>query len=219
MKKNASFTDLFINIQYYAIKGFFHESSSPKHLKITLGLYKFFLKFADIFASQGSKHRYERHRWQICHRCQQHQRQILPLVTAGVVDKKPEVENLWHCPLNCIQLLYSNNSDTIRRVVLGLSWDFLKFSAWIAYSETYFLSYIHLGSSVCLSSCHIPSCRPVILSSCHICGTLSYSFSFCNQNDQGDETEGLVREGYGWRDRKETDQGGRVWTVKRLIIV
>ena len=36
------------------------------------------------------------------------------------------------------------------------------------------LSYIHLGSSVCLSSCHIPvvlsySCRPVIfLSSCHI---------------------------------------------------
>jgi hypothetical protein len=24
------------------------------------------------------------------------------------------------------------------------------------------LSYIHLGSSVCLSSCHIPSCRPVI---------------------------------------------------------
>jgi hypothetical protein len=29
------------------------------------------------------------------------------------------------------------------------------------------LSYIYLGSSVCLSSCHISSCRPVILSSCH----------------------------------------------------
>ena len=54
------------------------------------------------------------------------------------------------------------------------------------------LSYIYLGSSVCLSSCHIP----VVLSySCHICGTLSYSLCFRNQTDQGDKTEGFEREG------------------------
>jgi hypothetical protein len=74
-----------------------------------------------------------------------------------------------------------------------------------------YLSYIYLGSSVCLSSCHIPSCRPVtFLSSCHICGTLSYSLRFSNQTDQGDETEGLEREGLRWRDRKGTDCRGRV---------
>jgi hypothetical protein len=30
---------------------------------------------------------------------------------------------------------------------------------------------------------------------CHKCGTLSYSFCFSNQFDQGDETEGLAMEG------------------------
>ncbi len=76
---------------------------------------------------------------------------------------------------------------------------------------SYYLSYIYLRSSVCLSSCHIPSCHPVIfLSSCHICGTLSYSLRFSNQTDQGDETEGLEREGLRWRDRKGTDCRGRV---------
>jgi hypothetical protein len=33
---------------------FFHESSSPKPLKITLGHFKFFRKFAEIFASQSA---------------------------------------------------------------------------------------------------------------------------------------------------------------------
>jgi hypothetical protein len=47
------------------------------------------------------------------------------------------------------------------------------------FSKSY-LSYIHLGSSVCR-----PVCHPVILSSCH-----NY-----NQTDSGDETEGLKREG------------------------
>jgi hypothetical protein len=32
----------------------FHELSSPKPLKITVGHFKFFRKFADIFASQGA---------------------------------------------------------------------------------------------------------------------------------------------------------------------
>ncbi len=49
-----------------------------------------------------------------------------------------------------------------------------------------YLSYIHLGSSVC---------HPVILSSCHSCGTLSYSLCLSNQTDQGDEREGFEREG------------------------
>ncbi len=35
---------------------FFHESSSPKPLKITLGSFQFFGKFAEIFASQGAPH-------------------------------------------------------------------------------------------------------------------------------------------------------------------
>ena len=52
---------------------------------------------------------------------------------------------------------------------------------------------------------------------CHNCGTHCYSFSFGNQTDHGDETEGLEREGlkmerYG-RDRSEREG------VKRLFIV
>jgi hypothetical protein len=37
--------------------------------------------------------------------------------------------------------------------------------------------------------------RVLCLSLCHNCGTLSYSFNFSNQTDQGDQTEGLKREG------------------------
>jgi hypothetical protein len=44
------------------------------------------------------------------------------------------------------------------------------------------LSYVYLGCFVCVSVCH--NCR-----------TLCYSFSFNNQTDQGDETEGLEMEG------------------------
>jgi hypothetical protein len=49
-----------------------------------------------------------------------------------------------------------------------------------------YLSYIYLGYFVCLC---------VIVCVCHICGTHCYSFSFGNQTDKGDETEGLEREG------------------------
>ncbi len=45
-----------------------------------------------------------------------------------------------------------------------------------------YLSYIYLGYFVCVSVCHN-------------CGTLCYSFSFSNQTDQGDKTEGSKREG------------------------
>jgi hypothetical protein len=50
------------------------------------------------------------------------------------------------------------------------------------------LSYICLGYFVCL-------CVIVCVCVCHNCGRLCYSFSFSNQTDQGDETEGLEREG------------------------
>ena len=63
------------------------------------------------------------------------------------------------------------------------------------------LSYIYLRYFVCLC---------VIECVCHNCRTLCYSFSFSNQTDQGDETEGLRREMERWRDRKGTDQRGRV---------
>ncbi len=52
------------------------------------------------------------------------------------------------------------------------------------------LSYIYLGYFVCL--CVIVC---VCVCVCHNCGTLCYSFSFGNQTDEGDETEGLEREG------------------------
>ncbi len=74
-----------------------------------------------------------------------------------------------------------------------------------------YLSIIYLPRILCLSFVLSYSCRPVILSSCHIRGTLSYSLCFSDQTDQGNETEGLEREGLRWRDRKETDRRGRVW--------
>ena len=69
--------------------GFFHESVSPQPQSIPLGSFKFFRKFAEIFASQGAPpaancQRYQQHRRQICHRYQQHQGrwwQNLPPVT------------------------------------------------------------------------------------------------------------------------------------------
>ncbi len=50
------------------------------------------------------------------------------------------------------------------------------------------LSYIYLGYFVCVCVC-VCVCVTICV------GTLSYSFSFRNQTDQGDETEGLEREG------------------------
>jgi hypothetical protein len=50
----------------------------------------------------------------------------------------------------------------------------------------HYLSYIYLRYFVCLC---------VIECVCHNCGTLCYSFSFGNQTDKGDKTEGLEREG------------------------
>ena len=47
---------------------------------------------------------------------------------------------------------------------------------------------IYLPRVLCLSVC-------VYVCVCHNCGTLCYSFSFGNQTDHGDETEGLEREG------------------------
>jgi hypothetical protein len=58
------------------------------------------------------------------------------------------------------------------------------------------ISIIYLSRILCLSSC-LSSCHPVMFLSysCHSCGTLSYSLCLSNQTDQGNETEGLEREG------------------------
>ncbi len=67
---------------------------------------------------------------------------------------------------------------------------------------------IYLSRVLCLSySCHIPVVLSVVS-----CGTLSYSLSFSNQTDQGDETEGFEWEGYRWRDRRWGYWRGRVWS-------
>jgi hypothetical protein len=42
------------NVTRFFASGFFHESPSPKPLKITVGSFRIFLKFAEIFASQGA---------------------------------------------------------------------------------------------------------------------------------------------------------------------
>ena len=55
-----------------------------------------------------------------------------------------------------------------------------------AKKQSLFLSYIYLGYFVCVCVC-------VCVTIC--VGTLCYSFSFSNQTDQGNETEGLEREG------------------------
>ncbi len=62
--------------------------------------------------------------------------------------------------------------------------------------------------------------RVLCLSVCHNCGTLSYSFSFSNQTDQEDETEGLEREGlkmerYG---KGQIGEGGCKYTYHCLSL-
>ncbi len=57
---------------------------------------------------------------------------------------------------------------------------------WLIHISYIFLSYIYLGYFVCVCVC-------VCVTIC--VGTLGYSFSFINQTDQGDEREGLKREG------------------------
>jgi hypothetical protein len=54
--------------------------------------------------------------------------------------------------------------------------------------HAFYLSYIYLGYFVCVCVCVC-----VCVTIC--CRTICYSFSFINQTDQGDETEGLEREG------------------------
>ncbi len=58
--------------------------------------------------------------------------------------------------------------------------------------ETKYLSYIYLGYFVCLCV-SVCVCVCVCVTIC--VGTLCYSFSFNNQTDHGDETEGMKREG------------------------
>jgi hypothetical protein len=92
------------SVTRFFASGFLHESPSPKPLKVTLGSFRFFRKFAEIFTSQGAPPLSTTpvanlppmsrtpaanlppvstivHWWQICQRCQLHRWQILPPVS------------------------------------------------------------------------------------------------------------------------------------------
>ena len=78
------------------------------------------------------------------------------------------------------------------------------------------LSYIYLGSSVCLSSCHIP----VVLSSCHpVIFAERWAILYVLVIKLTKETRRRVWRwrDYRWRDRKETDRRGRVWIYFSLF--
>ncbi len=67
----------------------------------------------------------------------------------------------------------------------------ITFSHILALNTVYLrTSIIYLSRVLCLSVC---DCVCVCVTIC--CGTLCYSVSFSNQIDQGDQTEGLEREG------------------------
>jgi hypothetical protein len=71
----------------------------------------------------------------------------------------------------------------------GFTWEYTTACTHSVYYQllhTIYLSYIYLGYFVCVCVC-------VCVTIC--VGTLCYSYSFNNQTDQGDETEGMKREG------------------------
>jgi hypothetical protein len=55
-----------------------------------------FFKNSRRYLKAKVHHRYHRHRRQICHRCQQQRRQILP----PVHEKNQKSKISWHCPFN-----------------------------------------------------------------------------------------------------------------------
>ncbi len=59
---------------------FFHESSSPKPLKTTLGSFRIFQKFRRYLQVKVHHQYLTTYQWQICHQYQWHWRQILPPV-------------------------------------------------------------------------------------------------------------------------------------------
>ncbi len=88
-----SFHSLFYrdNATRFFASGFFHESSSPKSLKITLWSLQFFSKICkDIHRSKCTTGiNIQQHCWQICHWCQRHRWQIFHTGTASVVHAPP----------------------------------------------------------------------------------------------------------------------------------
>ncbi len=51
----------------FLLLGFFHESVSPKPLSIPLGPFRIFSKISRRYSQLKVDHRYQWHRWQICH--------------------------------------------------------------------------------------------------------------------------------------------------------
>ncbi len=97
----------------FLLQYFFHESSSPKPLKITLGSL-FVKKFSEIFDSQGAPpvstsspreilfwyHRW--YCWQICHRCQRKWHKMPLVSTTSAVNLPPvgTTFDSWHLKVN-----------------------------------------------------------------------------------------------------------------------
>ncbi len=100
-----------------------------------------------------------------------------PLKDTNAAAQKKVFDFTYNISNLCVQLDFRDGRPFLKVGFLGF---FLLFM--------YNLSYIYLGYFVCL-------CVIVCVCVCHNCGTLCYSFSFGNQTDQGDETEGLEREG------------------------
>ncbi len=60
---------------------FFYESVSPQPQSLPLGPFRSFFENLRRYSQVEVHHRYQRHRWQICDRCQRHGRQILPPIS------------------------------------------------------------------------------------------------------------------------------------------
>ena len=104
---------------------FFMNQFPPSPRVFHLDRFKVFLKFAEIFASQGAppvsttpvdrcqRHRrqncrrYKRHQRQICHRCQRHRRQILPPVSLVLLITVANLPPVSMTPV-------ANNGDNFR---------------------------------------------------------------------------------------------------------
>ncbi len=113
----------------------FYINPSPKPLKITLGLFQFFWRFAEIFASQGAPlvsttlvancamstipaencHRYQWHQRQIYHRCQWHRRQIHHRCERHQWQIMGTISVFWQLKVNLKEKIYLNVNSTTQR--------------------------------------------------------------------------------------------------------
>jgi hypothetical protein len=96
---------------------FFHESSAPKPLEITLGSFRFLSNIRGDIPSQGY-HRCQLNRWPICHWYQQHPRSIFPSVRLvsliPVANCHRNQRHRWQIFHQCPFLIMATISDYLR---------------------------------------------------------------------------------------------------------